>query len=283
MAAWDVFKPELLNQKVCRLLLGVHRKASRIAVLGELGRYPVFVRAITHALKYEWHVENNTKKSSLVFKAYQEIKQMDDLENGWFSRMKQLKLQLDIPVFKNNCKSETVGKKIKSIVESHFSNLWKQEVNLAKIGNDGLDHNTLRMYRTLKSSFTIEPYIQQVLNRNQRAAITRIRTSAHTLGVEQGRYTKPATPLNERLCKYCCKDTDKESFINNVTDKESFIDDEFHFLITCKVFNTKRNCLFGKVSAFDKHFNNLTAQQKMATLLCPSNIKSALIREKVWI
>ena len=89
------------------------------------------------------------------------MKLMDDIENGWFSRMKHLKLQLNIPTFNNKCNSETVGKKIKSIVESHFSNLWKQEVNLIKVGNDGLDHNKLRMYRTLKSSFTIEPYIKK--------------------------------------------------------------------------------------------------------------------------
>ena len=117
-----------------------------------------------------------------------------------------------------------------------------------------------------------------MLNRNQRAGITRIRTSAHTLGVEQGRYTKPVTqsvtPLNERFCKFCCAHQDQDS------DKESCIDDEFHFLMICKVFNTKRNCLFGRVSAFDKHFSSLTAYQKMATLLCPSNINIAKLVNK---
>ena len=34
---WENYKPELLNQKTCRMLLSVQKKASRLAVLGEIG------------------------------------------------------------------------------------------------------------------------------------------------------------------------------------------------------------------------------------------------------
>ena len=78
--------------------------------------------------------------------------------------------------------------------------------------------------------------------------------------------------MNVTVCKYCCDQRD--------TDREPLIDDEFHFLVICKVFDTKRNCLFGKVSAFDKVFINLTDQQKMALLLCPSNIHIAKLVNK---
>ena len=138
---------------------------------------------------------------------------------------------------------------------------WKKEINMAKVGDDGIDHNKLRMYRTLKSSFTIEPYIQQVNNRNQRSSITRIRTSAHILGVEQGRYTIPPTPIHKRTCRYCTE------YQNNV---DSYVDDEFHFMMSCQTFSIKRNCLFGKIKAINKHFDKLTLQQKMTSLLCPS-------------
>ena len=37
---WENFQPELLNQKMCRLLLSVHKLCSRLAVLGELCLYP---------------------------------------------------------------------------------------------------------------------------------------------------------------------------------------------------------------------------------------------------
>ena len=87
MAGWQSFQPELLNQKVSRLLLGVHRKASRLAVLGELGRYPLFVRAISHALKYEWHVSTQASKSSLIYMAMEEMKGMGNVDTGWYSRI----------------------------------------------------------------------------------------------------------------------------------------------------------------------------------------------------
>ena len=51
LKAWETFQPETLNQKVCRLLLSVHKRCSRLAVLGELDRYPVFLPALKQCLK----------------------------------------------------------------------------------------------------------------------------------------------------------------------------------------------------------------------------------------
>ena len=271
MAAWQTFKPELLNQKVCRLLLGVHSKTSRLAILGELGRFPQFVKAITHAIKYNWHIENKVSKSSLVSLALEEMKQMEDIEDGWYTRIQKNKKIFSIPEFNSQAKSDTVGSKIKRQVESQFSIYWKSQISFLKIGDDGLNHNKLRMYQTLKSSFTLEPYINLVLNRNQRSSITRFRTSAHLLRVELGRYTVPKTPLNERTCIYC---------VDNQGGGVPFLDDEFHCLMVCPTFTTKRNCLFGKISAFDKNFAFLTAQHQMLTLLCPSNKRIAQLVNK---
>ena len=273
MAAWQTFQPELLNQKVCRLLLGVHSKASRLAILGELGRYPVFVRAIIHALKYNWHIENKVSKLSLVSLALQEMKQMEDIEDGWYTRIEKIKHIFSIPEFNSQVKSETVGGKIKRQVESIFSIFWKSQISFQKIGDDGLNHNKLRMYQTLKGSFTLEPYLKLVSNRNQRSSITRFRTSAHTLGVELGRYTVPPTPLNKRTCGYC---GDHQV----LGSQRPQIDDEFHCLMICPTFSIKRNCLFGKISAVNHNFANLTAQQQMVTLLCPSNNKVAQLVNK---
>ena len=40
---WEEFG--CINQRMCRILLSVHKNSSRLAVLGELGRYPLFVAA----------------------------------------------------------------------------------------------------------------------------------------------------------------------------------------------------------------------------------------------
>ena len=97
-----------------------------------------------------------------------------------------------------------------------FSIFWKQEIDRIKLvpGSD-TDHNKLRFYKTLKSSFTIEPYLTLVENGNQRSWLSRIRISAHRLHIELGQYTltQPVTPVSARLCRYCSSDS-----IDNVKD-----------------------------------------------------------------
>ena len=46
MKAWEVFIPETVNQCFCRLILSLHKKTSRLAVLGELGRYPMLINSL---------------------------------------------------------------------------------------------------------------------------------------------------------------------------------------------------------------------------------------------
>ena len=63
-------------------------------------------------------------------------------------------------------------------------------------------------YMSYKGSFSQEPYISQITNRNQRAWLSRYQTSAHSLRVELGRYINPVTPLSDPECVYCI-DTEK--------------------------------------------------------------------------
>ena len=86
------------------------------------------------------------------------------------------------------------------IIKSKFDRFYLEEMNQTKIGNNGLDHNKLRLYKTLKGSFQTEPYVNNIKNINQRHWLSRYRTSAHTLCVESGRFSSPVTPLSERKC-----------------------------------------------------------------------------------
>ena len=68
MKFWEQFQPEVLNQKLCRMLLGVHKKCSRLTVLGELGRYPVLVPALKLCLKYQHNIDS-LDRNTLVGRA----------------------------------------------------------------------------------------------------------------------------------------------------------------------------------------------------------------------
>ena len=70
---WENFQLETLNQKICRMVLGVHRKSSRLSTIGEFGRFPVFVKALCHILKYQAHI-SKLDDVSLVCKMEQEIR-----------------------------------------------------------------------------------------------------------------------------------------------------------------------------------------------------------------
>ena len=115
---------------------------------------------------------------------------------------------------------------------------------------DDQDHNKLRIYRTFKSSFTAEPYLSCVRNRNQRSSLTRLRISAHCLATETLRRTRPVTPFNQRFCVFCQTQPNTNT---NQTDDESnsipikHLDTEQHFLLVCNRFPRTRESFLAKI------------------------------------
>ena len=157
-------------------------------------------------------------------------------------------------------KPDRAGVIIDRIVKSKFDRFFLDQINQIKIGIDGEDHNKMRFYKQLKGSFKIEPYIVQILNRNQRQWLSRYRTSAHTLQIELGRYTRPVTPLSERNCKYC---------------KDGLLDDERHFILFCDTFKIKRQCFMGRLNVLFPDFVSMSVEEKIKFILCPPTIDIA--------
>ena len=155
---------------------------------------------------------------------------------------------------------EKVGRIFDKSIKSKFDRFFLDEINLIKIGSDGLDHNKLRLYKNLKGSFKQEPYLSDVQNRNQRAWLSRYRTSAHNLRVESGRYTSPVTPLEQRVCVYC---------------ESGECDTELHAILECDTFKLKRQCFLSRISALSPNFTTLTAEKQLITILCPATAEIA--------
>ena len=99
-------------------------------------------------------------------------------------------------------------------------------------------------YFTFKEHFIREKYT--FLNDFKvRQAICKIRISAHPLMIEIGRYKNLET--EERLCKLC------------ITLK---IEDEYHFLIDCPIYNNSRKICYQKISELCPNFNNMSDKSK---------------------
>ena len=97
MKFWENFKPEILNQKCCRMWLSVHKKCSRLAILGDLGRYPTFIKALAHCLNYKMHLNSNLESDSLLAHTYREMRAMaGNLTDCWLLKVNKIQTLLGI-------------------------------------------------------------------------------------------------------------------------------------------------------------------------------------------
>ena len=256
LKAWESFHLEKINQRACRLFSSVQKKTSRLAVLRELGRYPVMIKSLIQSIMYKRSIDMH-QSTSLLGKAVQEMKELDT-SSSWLGRVNNIKQLLGIPEYPQYWSDERVKRNIVHTFQSKFELFFKDEIGSENIGKDGFDHNKLRFYRTFKSCFKPEFYIENVQNRNQRAWLSRLRTSSHRLEVERGRYRGIA--LGDRLCRYC---------------PEKEIDDENHFLHNCSIFVNERENLFTEMEMSLPGFKLLSETDKVKSMLCPATTKTA--------
>ena len=87
----DKISSETLHVKLCKLILGVHRKASNNAVRGELGSYPLLLFMLSLSLKYWWKLNNDYiigTKSLVILALIENRKLQDNLFHmvQWYSK-----------------------------------------------------------------------------------------------------------------------------------------------------------------------------------------------------
>ena len=252
MDFWENFKCETINQKCSRMALSVNKKTSRLAVLGELGRYPLFVQSLAQCLNYKLSLLSRKSSNKLIGHALSEMEQLSKQNSDtWLTRVCQIEKILKIP--QNIFLSKTSGKRLVAILKSKFDIHFLEKINEVKLSNsDTNDHNKLRTYKTLKASFTREPYVDLIRNRNQRCFLSRLHVSSHNLQIELGRYTRPITPIDKRTCQYCClgppacPPSPGSPTLAPPATTPAPPDTEFHFLVQCTMFSAERNCLFKK-------------------------------------
>ena len=61
---------EKLELKFCKAILGVHKKASNVAVRGELGRYPTLIYILKQVLKNWFRITSYEHKQSILYNTY---------------------------------------------------------------------------------------------------------------------------------------------------------------------------------------------------------------------
>ena len=244
------FFSEKLHIHFCKYILGVHKRSSNFAVFSELGRYPLQINILLSTLSY-WHrLENtNTELLSDAFACSQTLH-----KNGfhsWFSSIHNILSMLGITYANhqlNNLNSNMFKKSIRSILLNKYKEFWSQ----FRINNiDG----KLRTYFTFKDHFQTEQYLSTIKNFDKRRCLAKFRISSHKLKIETGRFTRPLTPLENRVCDHCF----------------TTIEDEFHFLMQCPKYSHLRNNFFSIVQKRCKNFLLLDSKLQFNWLLANSD------------
>ena len=125
--------------------------------------------------------------------------------------------------------------------KDQYRQAWESEMKASS--------GKLRTYRLFKKEFCSEAYLN--LPPYLRVPIAKLRTSAHPLRIETGRYALPTPlPVKERTCWYCT----------------NLVEDEVHFLITCELYqnSNERVRLFDRCSTLNPAFPHMSDTDKMS-------------------
>ena len=103
------------------------------------------------------------------------------------------------------------------------------------------------------------------MNKYDRSLLAKFRCGILQLKVETGRFNN--IKLEERLC--------------NVCDLNE-IEDEYHFLCICTLYNDQRQTLFNNVSNKHNEFSNLDMRQKFTYLLSKCSKDVSKFIKRAW-
>lgn len=222
---YKLFPLEKLNLSLCRYILAVNNKTCKLALYGELGRYPMYIDVVLSMLKYWTRLKNNKTGDNLLSHAlYENLKMVKSNQNCWLSSIQNILKKFNfykLTDFDSEQPNSMQFKicNIKKIVKSmkiDFESNWHKKLQYSE---------KLRSYRKFKNTFKFEKYLTLINNENDRFNMSRYRTSNHRLQIELGRYTKPTTLIEDRKCKNC---------------SSGEIEDEKHILMSCDKFSTLR-------------------------------------------
>ncbi len=256
---WDRHPTEALHTEFCKIILKLQRKTPNNACRAELGRFPLIINMHKRSLKFWMHLKSSPTES-LHFKALQ----TQEL-NPEKSPLSQLVLRL------TNRTNSTNTNQSQTSTASHQNIKINQIIKQSK--NTYLEHwdqetktqSKLQFYRTLKSNYELEDYLQSVRDTKQRRILTKYRLSEHRLAIETGRHRKSWLPREQRVCVHC--ETGEI---------------ETHFLLHCHKYRSIRNIYFNKLTNFIKNFTSISETDQIKILLGEGQT-AALAARYVWM
>jgi len=224
----------------CKKLLGVPKHASNLAVLGECGRYPLFICAFVKNVKY-WLKLTQMNEGRYARSCY--LKQMQQDLNGrcnWVTHVRELLQKYgfgDVWVAQGVNDVSCFIHMLKQRLVDCYCQEWCNEIR---------DMSKLSIYCMYKTSFQQERYLHVLNIMKFRRVYAKFRCSNHVLEIEQGR--KNGILMENRICKLC----ERQGTI--------VLEDEYHFLLKCSAYDNLRcrySCLPQATNSTFQDFINI--------------------------
>ena len=243
----EALPAEKFQIKFCKYVLGVHNKSTNSAVMGELGRYPIIISVVNSMIRYCQHIDEMKNRMPLLAAAAIEDSKLK-VSKSWRGNLDNI-LKLFGLSLKSGLTWEKLANRMTYIMKEKFERHWK-----SSLGDQSNDNGKLYLFRRIKNSFRMEPYLNQIKKTKFRRAMTMMRISAHKLEIETGRYAirrNQITKRDERFCMLCQQ--------NNV----NVVGDAYHALMVCPTFHDERVKLLDSITKMYPNFMTLSNCDKM--------------------
>ena len=247
---------EAVHIKFCKLLLGTSRSSTNIACRGELGRFPLKLESKYRSIKY-WTKLVAKGTPDLTYLFYNEIVEFDKKEL-WSFKIKNSLQKIGFGNIwaqqKNLGCIQKVQKDVKQRLQDIEFQKWLSDM-FNDSGRSGNQSNKMRVYRTFKTEYKYESYLDNVTIVKHRIDFTRLRISDHNLEIEKGRYRKPYVKPQDRICLMCKRE----------------MEDEIHFLLRCPRYESIRQNFYQNIKSVGK-VNHLESEKAVfKNLMSPTN------------
>ena len=176
---------EKANLQICRNIFGLSRKSSCLAVLGELGQFPVEIFCFIQMIKY-WHRLKTKMNDESLISSFLKISEKDE-NNGhtnWLSTVRFILNYCDLDHVWLNPYATSTGKlarHCRKVLRDKFTKFFKDKLSnpissdvrkdLTLTNGKNTGTNKLRTYNLVKQDFSMEPYLLVIKNKANRRNI----------------------------------------------------------------------------------------------------------------
>lgn len=248
---------ETVQNRAGRYFLGAFKNSSNLAVRGDLGWNTVKTKQNIEVLRFFFKI-SNLEDGRIVRTIHEAGKTK---QRSWHSRVLTLLRNCELDYLNNQNmtprqKLNIAGNKLKAM----DCEKWATDVYNDRNCENG---NKLRTFRRYKNTPDTSTYVKTVKFRDHRRILSNFRCGSLPLAVETGRYTKPTTPLCDRLCQFCYGRS---------------IETEQHFLIDCNFYSDIREELFNYINIMNPFFISFNSDDKFYYIMNRDDIQVLLAK-----